>query len=168
MNIFFTRLLSMRMPNSNRTSSFSVRDILDLGPKQNKSENSSPDQETQITVNTTKLDKLDTKLDEKLDSTQIDERSVKTEHKPDIVKNTAPVSSSSPIHGHGYFPGVRAPFTFGHWSNLSPFLAQTKCKYSIIRRQRFKCLFGFASQFKTQRYKDLLWRGREILELLSG
>ena len=32
-NCYFTRLLSMRMP---RTSSFSVRDILDLGPKQNQ------------------------------------------------------------------------------------------------------------------------------------
>ena len=34
-NLFSFRLLSMRMP---RTSSFSVRDILDLGPKQGQEE----------------------------------------------------------------------------------------------------------------------------------
>ena len=110
----------MRMPNSNRTSSFSVRDILDLGPKQTSSDGDRTSPETKLPA-------------------------VKTEQKPDVVKtvtgltssssymsvNSPVISSSTPAHG--YLAGARPPFHFGQWSHLSPFLAQTKCKYFFLR-----------------------------------
>ena len=97
----------MRMP---RTSSFSVRDILDLGPKQGKGEEAG----------------TETKL------------SVKTEPKPDLVK-TSPTSPTSTSHvsstTQSYFPGagLRAPPHLAQWSNLSPFLSYNKCRSSIYQ-----------------------------------
>ena len=101
----------MRMPAS-KTSSFSVRDILDLGPKQAAVQDTG---ETQLA-------------------------GIKTEPAPapDIVK-TAPAVSAPPLQPApatppapprpGYLHGARPPFPFPHhWSQLSPFLAHNKCK----------------------------------------
>ena len=95
----------MRMP---RTSSFSVRDILDLGPKQGKGEEAG----------------TETKL------------AVKTEPKPDLVK-TSPPSPTSHVSSttQSYFPGagLRPPPHLAQWSNLSPFLSYNKCRSSIYQ-----------------------------------
>ena len=101
----------MRMPAS-KTSSFSVRDILDLGPKQAAVQDTG---ETQLA-------------------------GIKTEPAPapDIVK-TAPAVSAPPLQPApstppapprpGYLQGARPTFPFPHhWSQLSPFLAHSKCK----------------------------------------
>ena len=104
----------MRMPN--KTSSFSVRDILDLGPKQAAPEDSLSSAETKLPV----IKK-------------------EHEHRPDLVSegdkggqaasvSSQGISSSSPAHPG--LPGHKPPFHFSQWSNLSPFLAHSKCKQS--------------------------------------
>ena len=98
----------MRMP---RTSSFSVRDILDLGPKQGKEAGEEAGTETKLPV--------------------------KTEPKPDLVKTDA--CQPSPRSGvvssttHNYFPGpgLRPPAHLAQWSNISPFLSYNKCRPNI-------------------------------------
>lgn len=99
----------MRMP---RTSSFSVRDILDLGPKQGKEAGDEAGSETKLPV--------------------------KTEPKPDLVKTGAcqpsPTSGVVSSTTHNYFPGpggLRPPPHLAQWSNLSPFLSYNKCRSSI-------------------------------------
>ena len=96
----------MRMP---RTSSFSVRDILDLGPKQGK--------ESQETETETKLP-------------------VKTEAKPDLVK-TSPHSGVVSSTTQNYLSGAqpRPSLHFPQWSNISPFLSYNKCKSLSARLQ---------------------------------
>ena len=101
----------MRMP---RTSSFSVRDILDLGPKQGKEAGEEAGTETKLPV--------------------------KTEPKPDLVKTDA--CQPSPRSGvvssttHNYFPGpgLRPPPHLAQWSNISPFLSYNKCRSNISQR----------------------------------
>ena len=101
----------MRMP---RTSSFSVRDILDLGPKQGKEAGEDGGTETKLPV--------------------------KTEPKPDLVKTDA--CQASPRSGvvssttHNYFPGpaIRPPPHLAQWSNISPFLSYNKCRSNISQR----------------------------------
>ena len=91
----------MRMP---RTSSFSVRDILDLGPKAGKETEQETEPETKLPV--------------------------KTEPKPDLVK-TSPSSIPSGVVSsttQNYLTGARPSMHFPQWSNISPFLAYNKCK----------------------------------------
>ena len=91
----------MRMP---RTSSFSVRDILDLGPKQGKE----PDQQTET----------ETKLP------------VKTEAKPDLVKTPPHSGVVSSTTQNCLSPAQpRPPLHFPQWSNISPFLSYNKCRF---------------------------------------
>ena len=128
---YLFRLLSMRMPNSNRTSSFSVRDILDLGPKPTSTDGDRASPETKLPA-------------------------VKTEQKPDVLKTGVGLTSSSGSHmsvnspvissstpAHSYLAGARPPFHFGQWSNLSPFLTQTKCKLFLICSEVFECPFVY-------------------------
>ena len=95
----------MRMP---RTSSFSVRDILDLGPKQGPEGGEDGGEETKLPV--------------------------KTEPKPDLVKTgdcqASPRSGVVSSTTNNYFPGpaIRPPPHLAQWSNLSPFLSYNKCK----------------------------------------
>ena len=95
----------MRMP---RTSSFSVRDILDLGPKQGKDAGEEAGPETKLPV--------------------------KKEPKPDLVKTDAchPSGRSGVVSSttQNYFPGpgLRPPPHLAQWSNISPFLSYNKCR----------------------------------------
>ena len=101
----------MRMP---RTSSFSVRDILDLGPKQGKEGGEDAGTETKLPP-------------------------VKTEPKPDLVKTAAcqssprcgVVSSSTQHYFPGPHQGLRPPPHLAQWSNISPFLSYNKCRPNI-------------------------------------
>ena len=92
----------MRMP---RTSSFSVRDILDLGPKQGKEATEEAGTETKLPV--------------------------KTEPKPDLVKTGA--SQPWPRSGvvSSTTQGLRPHPHLAQWSNISPFLSYNKCKSNI-------------------------------------
>ena len=104
----------MRMP---KTSSFSVRDILDLGPKQASAEDNLSSAETKLPV-------IKKEQEQRPDLVTTGER----DDGKQLPLRQAPVSSSSPAHPG--LPGLRPPLPlhFSQWSNLSPFLAHSKCK----------------------------------------
>ena len=104
----------MRMP---KTSSFSVRDILDLGPKQATAEDNLSSAETKLPV-------IKKEQEQRPDLVKTGQR----EEGKQMPLSQASVSSSSPSHPG--LPGHRPPLPlhFSQWSNLSPFLAHSKCK----------------------------------------
>ena len=105
------------MPNSNRITSFSVKDILDLSPKQTSSNEDRASQEG------------------KLPAAAVQE--------PDVGGTILGLTSSCsslrwPVNlpvisfsttDHSYLADARPPFHFGQWSLLLKFQIQIKRKY---------------------------------------
>lgn len=106
---FVQKLLSMRMP---RTSSFSVRDILDLGPKQGQEEG-------------------------EVQETKLPNPELESKPTPDVLRNSSnkvklslsspSINSTTPNYLTQTSPSIRdRPMPINHWPNLSPFLSQHK------------------------------------------
>ena len=101
------------MPKSNRTSSFSVKDIHNLSPKKTNGDRSSPEGKPPAVqeqdVGMTGLTSSDSSLHWLVN---------------------LPVISFSTL-GHSYLAGAKPPFRFGQWSNLLKFQIQIKRKYQV-------------------------------------